>query len=223
MPSTSSPDDTAEHAAITEREAGYKPFRGLPANSAGLDPQSAAMSTAPTPTRPGPPRSAARRPLPAPRPGVSHHAARFRRAALHLPNWWQFGRFLAVGATGYVVNLAVFAFGVHILKLEYHASAILAFIVASINTFLMNRHWTFNAGHGSAKFQGPRYLIVNLIGFGVNLGALDLFVQLAAMPKVPAEAIAALVAAPVNFLGQRLWVFTSRPRAAQGRSRRAAA
>ena len=74
-----------------------------------------------------------------------------------------------VGASGYVVNLAVFALLTEAAGVHHIAAAICAFAVAVTNNFLWNRHWTFKASDGHAGFQAARFLIVSLIALGFNL------------------------------------------------------
>ena len=124
-------------------------------------------------------------------------------------NWFQLVRFAAVGASGYVVNLAVFALLVEGLSVHYRVGAVVAFLVAVTNNFWWNRHWTFDAAHGHAGFQAARFLTVSLLAFGVNFAALELLVQLADVAEVGAQAIAIAVAMPVNFIGNKLWSFAS--------------
>ena len=71
---------------------------------------------------------------------------------LHLPvrhqigrphTWLELLRFGAVGATGCVVNLAVFAVCVHPTGLDYGVSAVIAWVVSVLNKFLLNRSWAF--------------------------------------------------------------------------------
>jgi putative flippase GtrA len=125
----------------------------------------------------------------------------------HAPNWWQLARFTAVGASGYVVNLATFALVVHVLDGDYRLAAVAAFLVAVTNNFFWNRHWTFDASDGHAGRQAARFLIVSAGAFLVNLALLELLVSAAGIPEVPAQAIAVAAATPCNFLGNRLWTF----------------
>ena len=122
-------------------------------------------------------------------------------------NWVQLVKFGAVGASGYVVNLAVYstlvkAFGVH-----YILAAVLAFCVAVTNNFLWNRHWTFRASGGQVGFQAPRFLAVSVIALGFNLVVLEVLVTVGDVEKVLAQAIAILAATPLNFIGNKLWSF----------------
>jgi putative flippase GtrA len=131
---------------------------------------------------------------------------RVGRGTLKPQNWVQLFQFGVVGASGYVVNLAVFALMVGPLDLHYIPAAIIAFCVAVTNNFWWNRHWTFDAGHGHAGFQAARFFTVSVLALGVNLIALELLVQ-AGVSDVPAQALAVIIAMPFNFIGNKLWTF----------------
>ena len=122
-------------------------------------------------------------------------------------NWLQLVRFGLVGGAGFIVNLAVYALFVHPLGADYHVAAVAAWLVAVLNNFILNRHWTFDARDGQFHFQALRFLLVSLVAFGVSLVLLTLLVESAGMAKVPAQALAVLAATPLNFLGNKLWSF----------------
>jgi putative flippase GtrA len=130
------------------------------------------------------------------------------RAGLRKPaNWLALVRFALVGASGYVVNLAVFAAAVHALALDYRVAAVLAFGVAVTNNFVWNRRWTFAARDGHAGFQAARFFVVSLAAFGFSLVVLTVLVDGAGMARVAAQAIAIAAATPLGFLGNKLWSF----------------
>jgi putative flippase GtrA len=124
-------------------------------------------------------------------------------------NWFQLVRFACVGASGYVVNLAVFATAVHAAGIDYRLAATVAFLVAVTNNFVWNRHWTFRAHDGHAGFQAARFFTVSVAAFLFNLLALQLLVGTAGLPEVPAQAIAIVLATPVSFAGNKLWSFAT--------------
>ena len=66
-------------------------------------------------------------PLAAPRGRASDHAQRVGRGLRKPANWVQLVKFSAVGASGYVVNLAVYTALVHLLDVHYILAAVLAF------------------------------------------------------------------------------------------------
>jgi len=128
-------------------------------------------------------------------------------------NWVQLFKFGVVGASGYVVNLGVFALLVAGLGAHHIPAAVGAFSVAVTNNFLWNRHWTFDASGGHAGSQAWRFLTVSLLGLGVNLAALYLLVDLVGLAALPGQALAVAIAMPANFLGNKLWTFSVRARA----------
>ncbi len=122
-------------------------------------------------------------------------------------NWLQLVRFGLVGAVGFIVNLAVYALFVHPIGVDYRIAAVAAWIVAVLNNFVLNRHWTFDARDGRARFQALRFVAVSLVAFAFSLLLLTLLVEGASLAKVPAQAIAVVASTPLNFLGNKLWSF----------------
>ena len=127
-------------------------------------------------------------------------------------NWLQLVRFGLVGGAGFVVNVAVYALFVHGVGFEYRAASVVAWFVAVINNFVLNRHWTFDARAGRAHAQAVRFVLVSLAAEVISLLLLTLFVESAHLAKVPAQALAVAASMPFNFLGNKLWTFRSEPR-----------
>ncbi|MGD9571974.1 MAG: GtrA family protein [Thermoleophilia bacterium] len=149
------------------------------------------------PTRSAPPPAA----LPQPR-------------VLRVPNirdadrddWHQLLRFCVVGASGYLVNLAVFSALVYGLDAHHALAAVGAFCVAWTSNFVFNKFWTFRQHGLSAVQQGARYLAVSLVALGLNLALLEVLVR-AGSPEIVAQAVAIAAVMPVNFLLNRRWSF----------------
>jgi dolichol-phosphate mannosyltransferase len=156
---------------------------------------------------------------PGTRERATHHALRVGRGLRKPANWVQLVKFSVVGASGYVVNLAVYTTLVRALDVHYILAAMLAFCVAVTNNFLWNRHWTFAAREGHMGFQAARFFTVSLLALGFNLIVLEVLVS-AGVEKVAAQAIAILAATPLNFIGNKLWSFGDLARSGAGRSGR---
>ena len=137
------------------------------------------------------------------------HAIHLRvRAGLRRPhNWVQLFKFCAVGASGYVVNLSVFAAWVGLLDAHHLVAATAAFVVAVLNNFWWNRHWTFRARGGHAGFQAMRFFTVSIAAFLFAATVLELLVSVAGVAEVLAQAIAIASATPLNFIGNKMWSF----------------
>jgi putative flippase GtrA len=137
-------------------------------------------------------------------------ATRAGRALSRPHNWVQLAKFCAVGASGYVVNLAVYAFLLDVVGLHYMGAAVGSFLVAVSNNYWWNRHWTFRSDRGHFAYQGMRFLVVSMLALAANLIVLRALVELG-VGKILAQAIAIILVTPVNFVGNKLWSFRSRP------------
>jgi putative flippase GtrA len=130
--------------------------------------------------------------------------------ALRRPaNWIQLAKFCAVGASGYAVNIGVYATLLHVAGLHYLPAAVCSFLVAVTNNYTWNRLWTFRHQRGHLVFQGMRFLAVSTVALAANLAFLSALVALG-LPKVPAQAIAIALVTPWNFVANKLWSFRRR-------------
>ena len=134
-----------------------------------------------------------------------HH--RVRLGVRKPKNWFQLGRFVAVGASGYVVNLIVFAACVHAVGINYKIAAVVAFAISVINNFWWNRHWTFGAKAAHPVQQGVKFFAVSLVTFGFSYVVLVSLVDGTGTAKVIAQAISIAAGTPLSFVGQKLWSF----------------
>jgi dolichol-phosphate mannosyltransferase len=117
----------------------------------------------------------------------------------------QFARFCAVGASGYAVNLAVYAallaVGVH-----YLGAAAIAFLVAAASNYAWNRTWTFRTSEAPVLGQGARALVVSALSLGANQLFLVTLVA-AGAGHLAAQAVAIVLATPFTFAANKLWAF----------------
>ena len=143
----------------------------------------------------------------APSPAPPPVFVRMRHGLRQPQNWLQLLKFAAVGGTGYAVNIAVYALVHEVFGIGHLRSATVAFMVAVLNNFWLNRHWTFGAGDGHAGFQAARFFAVSVAAFFFALGISQLLVSMTDVPDVFAQAISIVVATPLNFLGNKMWSF----------------
>lgn len=122
-------------------------------------------------------------------------------------NWFQLAKFSAVGASGYIVNLAVYAALLRGAGFHYIAAATCSFLVAVTNNYAWNRLWTFRGQRGHVGWQGFRFLVVACVAYSANLALLAALVDLGHVNKLLAQAIAIIVVTPLNFVGNKLWSF----------------
>src|ERR671931_1049587 len=137
-------------------------------------------------------------------PSFRHRA---RHALRQRHNWAQLAKFCVVGASGYVVNLVIYAL---LLGIGAHIAAAVSFVVSAANNYWWNRHWTFVGQKGDFGAQGARFFVVSLLALGVNQLWLAVFLDWIGLGKIVSQAIAIILVTPLNFLGNKLWSFRRR-------------
>jgi putative flippase GtrA len=121
-------------------------------------------------------------------------------------NWQQLGKFCAVGAVGYLINLAVYDALLH-ESVHYLLAATCSFLVAVTSNYTWNRLWTFREHRGHVGIQGMRFFLVSLAALGANLAVLHLLIAYGGLGKLAAQAAAIVLVTPLNFVGNKLWSF----------------
>jgi putative flippase GtrA len=160
----------------------------------------------------------------------------------HRHNWSLLFRFGLVGGSGVLVNMIVLivcnklgpdAHQVfwHVPATDfnvrwYHVYSTVAFMVANLSNFQLNRWWTFkSAGHAGWWREYVPFLVVGLLMLAVNLGIVTLLLHpgspLALSTSVFddstglrtrlywAQLIAIAVVTPLSFLLNKVWTFSA--------------
>lgn len=137
-------------------------------------------------------------------------------------------KFGLVGVCNTALDYGLFYVFLSLLHLDKNAAQILATALAMVNSYLVNRYWTFGK-KGSVQGQEIwKFIGVNILSLLTTLGCLNLFHDVLALYEPTNRLLAAvglsyrfsgkaavmfckLLAMPfslaVNFLGNRLWVF----------------
>jgi len=126
----------------------------------------------------------------------------------------QFVKFAVVGASGTIVNLVVLKATLLIwaqlatdtpFAMEVFASG-LAFCVAVLNNYLLNRWWTFRS-KGSMGGEFAKFLTVSIAGLGLNELAFWLFRGGFGIDVMLSQLLAIACVLPFNFVVNKLWSF----------------
>jgi dolichol-phosphate mannosyltransferase len=133
-------------------------------------------------------------------------AARAGRALRRPQNWIELLKFSIVGASGYILNLAVYVALLEGIGLHYLPAAVCSFVVAVSNNYFWNRQWTFRHRRGHVYYQGMRFLVVSVVALGLNLTILRGLVALG-VGKIVAQAVAIVLVMPFSFSANKLWSF----------------
>jgi putative flippase GtrA len=160
----------------------------------------------------------------------------------HQRNLLQFARFAAVGASGVLVNMValilvkrlgphpeVALFGLPPTAFHvrwYHLYSTLAFVVANLWNFQLNRSWTFRSAKHTRWFKEYwPFLLVGLLGQVIGLLLLTLLMHHGSPLSLPtdvfddsngfrtrlywAQLIVIAVVTPLSFVLNKLWTFAA--------------
>jgi len=160
----------------------------------------------------------------------------------HGHNWVLLGRFALVGATGVVVNLVTLrlveqlgpSYTRILIDLPatdynvrwYHVYSTIAFLVANLWNFQLNRLWTFRSAKHAGWFREYfPFLTVGILGQIVGLGILTLLMHPGSVFSLSttffdnstgfrtrfywAQLITIAIVTPLSFLLNKLWTFSA--------------
>ena len=123
----------------------------------------------------------------------------------------RFWRFNGIGALGFAVQLAVLAVSIRV-GLHYVVATALAVETAVLHNFLWHERWTWRdrPAAGPARLDRLwRFHVVNgLVSLTGNLVLMRIFVGALGMPPLPANLLAVLACALVNFGASDRLVFS---------------
>lgn len=119
----------------------------------------------------------------------------------------QFVKFCLVGATGVIVDFGVLNLLVIVFRLNVYLSAATSFILATFDTYLWNRLWTFHSQARGKIQQFMQFFMVGTVGLGLNLLLMYLLIEHLHLWYNWAKALAVVAVALWNFNASRKWVF----------------
>jgi putative flippase GtrA len=122
----------------------------------------------------------------------------------------RFARFAVVGVIATATHTAVFALAIEAFRIEPVVANALAFCVAVLVGYALNRRWTF-AAHGGDDARLWRYVVGALAGLGANSLIMYVAVHRVHWSPYLGLALAVVLVPPLTFALNQFWVF--RPRA----------
>lgn len=117
-------------------------------------------------------------------------------------------KFIVVGVANNLIGYAVFVL-LSLLGTEAIPAMTVSYGIGMVVSFVGNRKWTFS--HRDSLIPTlVRFVVANLVGYGVNFALLWLLVNQLGLPQIPMQLFATACVAICTFLIMRLWVFRSR-------------
>jgi putative flippase GtrA len=132
-------------------------------------------------------------------------AQRRVRASTGPPVLGQWVRFVVVGGSNTVLSWCAYAVMTH-LGLAYAVASALAFALGALNSYALNRRWTFRSHQRPAK-ELLRFGVVQAVGLALDLSLLYLLTHDAGVHHLIAQALVFPAASAATFVLSRRWVF----------------
>ena len=118
-------------------------------------------------------------------------------------------KYYSVGGSGVLVNLGILYALTDFMGLWYIASQVIAISISISSNFLFNRFWTFSDSIQEQRnsVMYVKFIIVSLIGMGIQLGITFALVENIALYYMYAAGIGIVVAGAINYVVNRRWTF----------------
>jgi putative flippase GtrA len=118
----------------------------------------------------------------------------------------QFLKYGVVGASNTILTFVIYS-ALVLLHVDYLAALVLGYFVGSLNSYILNRRWTFRAGHLAHTVAGTRFAVVQACAIVANLALLYVFVHDLHLPRIASQAILTIPVLAVTFFINRAWSF----------------
>jgi putative flippase GtrA len=120
----------------------------------------------------------------------------------------KFLKFACVGVTGVVIDFGVTYLFKEVVKIpKYWANAI-GFTIAATSNWFLNRIWTFSSHNPQIGLEYLKFLVISLIGLGINTLILWLLVSKMKQRFYFSKLIAIAVVTIWNFVMNLIFTFT---------------
>jgi putative flippase GtrA len=119
----------------------------------------------------------------------------------------QFVKFAVVGVLNSAIQYLVFLFLYSFIGTQYLLASIIGYVAGMTNSYILNRRWTFQSRNQKRLTELSRFVAVNLVSLGVNLGLLYLLVSTGVMIPQWAQLVAITGSTLVNFVLNKVWTF----------------
>jgi len=128
-----------------------------------------------------------------------------------LINYWrglgQFIKFNVVGIMNTAVDFGVFMILNRYLGLVYAMSQVISYSCGMVNSYFLNKFWTFQKREGFTAIEVTKFILVNLSSLGISLLVLYILQSKWSWEVLPSKVLATGFSVGVNFLGNKFWVF----------------
>lgn len=120
--------------------------------------------------------------------------------------WSQLIKFNFVGLVNTFIDYIVFIL-LHTVGLSMLTAQIISYSCGMMNSYIMNKRWTFGVQASLGKLAFLKFIIWNVIVLAISYMLLLFFVQVIELPVIWAKCLATVLVALINYVGSKKFVF----------------
>ena len=125
----------------------------------------------------------------------------------------QFITFVLIGTVNTAIHYSVFILLFRVFGLPMLMASGIGYCMGVLNSFIMNRKWTFQMPTKANMTEFGRFVLVNLFSLLVNMTALHVLVRYGGLVPEIGQAGAIGASIMVNFTCNKCWTFRQSTRA----------
>lgn len=121
-------------------------------------------------------------------------------------------RFSIVGVINTAIDFLMFTLSQLVLGLGYSVSQIIGYSFGVLNSFILNKKWTFDDKGANKKtiHELAQFVIVNLVSLSITIIAMKVLIANLHIGVYVSKIMVTVLAQITNFLGYKLWVFSEK-------------
>lgn len=133
-----------------------------------------------------------------------------KMAFLGGPHGAEIRRMIKFGITGMantLVDALIYTLLASWLGVNVYLAQVCGYTAGMLNSYLVNRSWTFQTSSRFFSFQMVKFVISNLLTLAVSIGMLKLLIDFMGAGTIVAKLPTICVTILLNFILSRFWVF----------------
>ncbi|MED4290769.1 GtrA family protein [Priestia megaterium] len=123
--------------------------------------------------------------------------------------WISFIKFALVGVVNTLIDFVVYAL-LTTIGVNYILAQWISYSAGILNSYVMNRKWTFERKEKSSKREVISFVIVNLITLSLTSFLLTVLYNKWGVALLLSKLLITIVSVGINFIGTKLFVVTTK-------------
>jgi putative flippase GtrA len=124
-----------------------------------------------------------------------------------IKKWLSLIKFALVGVVNTSIDFIIYALLTH-FSLNYLVAQCISYSAGVLNSYMMNRKWTFELKGKGSKREFFTFIGVNLITLVMTTVLLTLFYKWMGIPLILSKLLVTVISVGINYIGSKTFVFT---------------